>query len=89
MSELGPTSSENEEGEPTEIDWRNTKFEVWIDPKTNLPIEFRSSRRGVDFETTHHFHNLDWNVEFAEDAFDLVPPADYTELDKSPHIEKQ
>ena len=77
------------EVESAEIDWRNTKFEVWIDPKTNLPIEFRCARRGVDFETIYRFNNLDWNVEFADDAFDLVPPLDYTELDKSPSVGKQ
>jgi hypothetical protein len=89
VSELGPTSPDLKEGGPAEIDWRNTKFEVWIDPNTDLPVEFRCARRGVDFETIYHFHNLDWNVQFAEDAFELVPPADYTELDKSPHVGKE
>jgi hypothetical protein len=89
VSELGPTSFDTKGGEPAEFDWRNTKFEVWIDPNTDLPIEFRGARSGADFETTYCFNNLDWNVEFADGPFDLVPPADYTELDKSPHAEKQ
>lgn len=78
VSELGPTVSDTKPDEPGGFDWRNATFEVWIDPKTNLPIDFRCIRRGDDFETTYEFYNLSWNVEFPDDAFDLVPPADYT-----------
>jgi hypothetical protein len=89
VSELGPTVSETKPGEPADFDWRNAKFEVWIDPKTNLPIDFRCVRRGDDFETTYEFYNLNWNVDFAEDAFDLTPPADYTERKISPETDSQ
>jgi len=87
VSELGPTVSESKPGEPADFDWRNVTFEVWIDPKTNLPVDFRCVRRGEDFETTYEFYNLNWNVEFVDDAFDLVPPADYTERAIAPDPE--
>jgi hypothetical protein len=87
VSELGPTSAEDKDGGTPALDWRSTKFEVWIDPKTDLPIEFRCARRGDDFETTYRFTNLNWNVDFAADAFDTRAPSGYTELDKSPFAE--
>lgn len=74
-SDLGPTSAEAG-------DWRNVNVEVWVDPQTDLPIEFRYVRRGNDFETTFRFTDLKWNVEFAVDVFNALAPAGYTELDK-------
>jgi len=79
VSELGVTTSDEEPGR----DWRNAKIEVWVDPKTDLPIEFRHVRRGDDFETTYRFTDLQWNRDFAEDAFKVDVPQDYTKLDKS------
>jgi hypothetical protein len=76
VSELGSTVSETADGEP-KWDWRNMTFEVWIDPKTDLPIEFRCERRGEDFETTYVFTALNWNVEFGEGEFDLGVPDGY------------
>ena len=81
-SELGTTDSESVDGQP-EMDWRNMTFEVWIDPKTDLPIEFRCERRGEDFETTYVFTALNWNVAFGEGEFDLGVPDGYTERDPS------
>jgi hypothetical protein len=79
VSELGPTVPDQKDGEPAEIDWRNTRFVVWIDRNTNLPIEFSCSRRGADFETYYVFNNLNWNVVFAEDEFTPTPPAGYSQ----------
>jgi len=78
VSELGPTTTELSDGQ-ADIDWRNMKVEVWIDPKTDLPIAFQCGRRGDDFETNYRFTDLRWNEEFTPDAFDAVIPEGYTE----------
>jgi hypothetical protein len=79
-SELGPVA--NHELPPADWVWRNIEIDAWIDPTTNLPIEFRCARRGDDFVTTYCFTALRWNVEFAADTFDPVVPDGYQELDK-------
>ena len=84
VSELGDTSPGSEEEQAAGLDWRNMKFEVWIDPQTDLPIEFRCARRGDDFETTYFFTDLQWNVDFAADAFDVAIPEGYTEREMLP-----
>jgi hypothetical protein len=78
VSELGTTVSEDLDGQP-DSDWRNMRFEVWIDPKTDLPIEFRCERHGEDFDTTYVFTALGWNVVFDEAAFELQIPDGYTQ----------
>jgi hypothetical protein len=78
VSELGKTVSEDLDGQP-DSDWRNMTFEVWIDPKTDLPIEFRCERSGEDFDTTYVFTALGWNVAFGEGAFELQIPDGYTQ----------
>ena len=83
QSELGPVSV-NDEPQASNWEWRNVEIEAWIDPKTNLPIEFRCARQGDDFESTYRFTKLKWNVEFATETFDAVAPDGYKELDKSP-----
>lgn len=79
VSELGVTTPDEE---PTR-DWRNANIEVWIDPETDLPIEFRYARRGDDFKTTYRFTNLKWNVDFDAGDFEVAIPPNYAELDKS------
>lgn len=87
QSELGPTSVKKGDGETDEWAWRNLKIEVWVDLKTNLPIEFRCFRRGEDFETTYRFTDLKWNVAFPD--FDATVLKGYRELDKSPYSEPE
>ncbi|MFV1968166.1 MAG: hypothetical protein ACC628_22310 [Pirellulaceae bacterium] len=86
-SDLGPATPESDVGQAAGWDWRNVKVEAWVDPKTNLPIEFHCTRRGGDFETNYRFTDLRWNVEFAPDAFDAVAPEGYAEPEKSPWSE--
>jgi len=78
VSELGTTVSEDLDGQP-DSDWRNMTFEVWIDPKTDLPVEIRCERHGEDFDTTYVFTALGWNVAFGEGAFELQIPDGYTQ----------
>ena len=84
VSELGANTDDVKDGSADEWIWQNLQFEVWIDPKTDLPVEFRCTRRGDDFETDYRFTDLNWNTEFAADAFDLVAPDGYTERAGSP-----
>ena len=85
VSELGPNNdaATGENSEPVK-DWRNMTFEVWVDTTTNLPIEFRTSRRGPDFETTFRFTDLNWNVAFPAHAFEVVAPPGYQKQEKAP-----
>jgi hypothetical protein len=78
VSELGTTVSDDSDGQST-LDWRNMKFEVWVDPKTDLPIELRCERHGEDFDTTYVFTALGWNVAFGKGAFELQIPDGYTQ----------
>lgn len=73
-SDLGPASIDAG-------DWQNATVEVWVDPNTDLPIEFRRNRSGDDFQTTIRFTDLKWNVEFTADVFDTILPEGYTELE--------
>ena len=64
-------------------DWKDIKITVWVNAKTDLPIEFYFSRTGEDFETTYRFTDLKWNPEFSDEAFQpTAPGSDYTELVK-------
>jgi outer membrane lipoprotein-sorting protein len=85
VSELGPNNdaATGENRKPVK-DWRNMTFEVWVDTTTNLPIEFRTSRRGPDFETTFRFTDLKWNVAFPPDAFQIIIPPGYQQIEKTP-----
>jgi hypothetical protein len=87
-SELGPNTAEGKAGRSEDWIWRQLKFEVWINPTTDLPVEFRCTRRGDDFETTYLFTDLNWNVEFDAAAFDAVAPDGYTQRDTAPFTEK-
>jgi hypothetical protein len=90
-SELGVNADvpieEGNEGAPP--DWRNMTFEVWIDPQTDLPTEFRGTRRGEDFETTYLFTDLNWNVDFPPGAFEVVVPDGYSQREGSPLAEEE
>jgi hypothetical protein len=90
-SELGLNADGGDEGGDggAPPDWRNMTFEVWIDPDTDLPAEFRGVRRGADFETTYLFTDLQWNVEFPAEGFEVDLPEDYTELDGPPRAEEE
>ena len=95
--ELGPVFAEGERGvkdaRDAEIrqskawEWQDVDVEVWIDPTTDLPIEFHFIRRGEDFETTYRFSELKWNVELPSNAFDVTRPGEYTELAAPPYSE--
>lgn len=65
---------------PKFVDWKGVPIEVWVDAETDLPIEFRTVRRGEDFETLIRVTDLRWNVELAEDRFRPRAPEGYAEI---------
>ena len=78
-SELGNLSSQSKPVDQWE--WRDAKIEVWIDPKTDLPVEFHCKRGAGDSETSYlHFTDLKWNVEFSGQT---TVPQGYQERDMS------
>ncbi|MCA9266276.1 MAG: hypothetical protein KDA60_20590 [Planctomycetales bacterium] len=83
VSELGVTSPESEQT----VDWRNAKITVWIDPTTDLPVEFQHTRLGDDFSTTYRFTDLKWNVEFSRNTFQIQEPVGYEEINKSSEVD--
>ena len=83
-TELGPVTVADNQPQASNWEWRNVEIEAWIDPRTNLPIEFRCVRRGDDSETTYRFTDLKWNIDLSAETFDAVAPHGYTELVKSP-----
>ena len=89
VTDLGPASAADDVGQAAGWDWRNVKVTVWVDPTTDLPIEFRCTRRGDDFERTYVVTDLKWNVPFGKDAFDAVAPSGYKKLDESPWVETE
>lgn len=85
VSDLGPATPESEEGQEAGWDWRDVEVEVWVDAKTDLPIEFLCKRTGADFETTYRVSDLQWNVDFGPEAFEPRAPGEgYTETDGDP-----
>ena len=75
-SELGPVSFLEDD----EWKWKDVEFEVWVNEKTNLPIEFRAVRKTPHAEISYRFHNLIWNET---QRFELEAPAGYQELEKT------
>lgn len=80
-TELGPAAPETLEGQARGWDFRGVEVELWYDSRTHLPVEFYMTRRGDDFETTSRYTDLEWNLDFEEDAFELSPPASYERVD--------
>lgn len=73
----------------TDMEWKDVDMEVWIDLKTDLPIEFHFTRAGDGWEKTYRFVDLRWNVEFSRGAFTTTVPAGYTELSESPYAAEE
>lgn len=64
--------------------WRNERVEVWLDPESGLPIEFKSVRSGEGYEATTHYTDLEWDLDFPPETFDPTTPGEYEELPESP-----
>lgn len=82
ISELGKTISEDDPDNT--LDWRNNKIEVWIDPKTDLPIEFYSNRTEASVGRSYRFTDLQWNISLPNNTFDLKPPLGYKKMTGMP-----
>ena len=61
-------------------DWAGATLDVWLDPKTDLPLEFSFVRTADESETRHQFTDIQWDVEFATDRFQVSKPAGYADI---------
>lgn len=61
--------------------WGDVAVEVWVDPETHLPVEFRCSRLHDDDSESHYvFSHLEWNAPFSANT---VVPEGYEERETS------
>jgi hypothetical protein len=80
---LGDTPTEVYEVQVDELLGRlnEAKVMVWVDPRTELPVQIRSDEtyrdsRGVWVETTL-YRNIEWNPPLEERFFSLTPPTGF------------
>jgi outer membrane lipoprotein-sorting protein len=55
-------------------------LEVWVDPETDLPLEFGYEVKDGDQVQAFRIFNCQWNIEIPPAQFDTTPPAGYEDI---------
>jgi outer membrane lipoprotein-sorting protein len=54
-------------------------LEVWIDSKTDLPIEFSFELQKDNLSSSFRLYDCQWNIDFDKQLFEPTPPEGYTD----------